>query len=29
MPSGVPIDRQWVYVLEDGMLIIDWEEELD
>jgi hypothetical protein len=28
MPSGVPIDRQWVYVLEDGRLIIDWGEEL-
>jgi hypothetical protein len=28
MPSGVPIDRQWVYVLEDGKLIIDWGEEL-
>ncbi|MEE9188536.1 MAG: hypothetical protein V3U36_04135 [Anaerolineales bacterium] len=27
MPSGVPIDRQWVYVLEDGKLIIDWGVE--
>ena len=28
MPSGVPIDRQWVYVLEDGRPIIDWGDEL-
>ena len=28
MPSGVPIDRRWVYVLEDGRPIIDWGEEL-
>jgi len=28
MPSGVPIDRQWVYVLEDGRPIIDWGDDL-
>jgi hypothetical protein len=28
MPSGVPIDRQWVYVLEDGRPIIDWGDEV-
>ena len=28
MPSGVPIDRQWVCVLEDGRPIIDWGEDL-
>jgi hypothetical protein len=28
MPSGVPIDRQWIYVLEDGRSIIDWGDDL-
>jgi hypothetical protein len=28
MPSGVPIDRQWIYVLEDGRSIIDWGDYL-
>ncbi|UCD99156.1 MAG: hypothetical protein JSV42_00075 [Chloroflexota bacterium] len=28
MQSGVPIDRQWIYVLEDGRPIIDWGEDL-
>jgi hypothetical protein len=28
MPSGVPIDRQWVYVLEDGRPVIDWGDDL-
>ena len=28
MPSGVPIDRQWVYVLEDGRPIINWGDDL-
>ena len=28
MPSGVPIDRQWIYVLEDGRPIIDWGDDL-
>jgi len=28
MPSGVPIDRQWVFVLEDGRPIIDWGDDL-
>lgn len=28
MPSGVPIDRQWVFVLEDGRPVVDWGDEL-
>jgi hypothetical protein len=28
MPSGVPFNRQWIYVLEDGRPIIDWGDEL-
>lgn len=28
MRSGVPIDRQWVYVLEDGRPVVDWGDEL-
>lgn len=28
MLSGVPIDRQWVYVLEDGRPVIDWGDDL-
>jgi hypothetical protein len=28
MPSGVPIDRQWVYVLEDGRPVVDWGDGL-
>ena len=28
MPSGVPIDRQWVFVLEDGRLVVDWGDDL-
>ncbi len=28
MPSGVPFDRQWVYVLEDGRPVIDWGDDL-
>ena len=28
MPSGVPFDRQWVYVLEDGRTVIDWGDDL-
>lgn len=28
MPSGVPIDRQWIYVLDDGRSIIDWGDDL-
>jgi hypothetical protein len=28
MPSGVHIDRQWVYVLEDGRPVIDWGDDL-
>ena len=28
MPSGVPIDRQWVFVLDDGKPVIDWGDDL-
>ena len=28
MPSGVPIDRQWVFVLEDGSPVVDWGDDL-
>ena len=28
MPSGLPIDRQWVFVLEDGRPVVDWGDEL-
>jgi hypothetical protein len=28
MQNGVPIDRQWIYVLEDGRSIIDWGDDL-
>lgn len=28
MRSGVPIDRQWVHVLEDGRPVIDWGDDL-
>ncbi len=28
MRNGVPFDRQWVYVLEDGRPVIDWGDEL-
>jgi hypothetical protein len=28
MPSGVPIDRQWVFILEDGRPVVDWGDEL-
>ncbi len=28
MPSGIPIDRQWVYVLDDGRPVIDWGDDL-
>ena len=24
MPGGVPIDRQWIYVLRDGRTVLDW-----
>jgi hypothetical protein len=24
MPGGVPIDRQWIYVLLDGRTVLDW-----
>ena len=28
MRNGVPFDRQWVYVLEDGRPVIDWGDDL-
>lgn len=28
MPSGVPIDRQWIFVLDDGKPVIDWGDDL-
>ncbi len=28
MPSGVPIDRQWVFVLDDGRSVVDWGDDL-
>ncbi len=28
MPSGVPIDRQWVFVLDDGRPVVDWGDDL-
>lgn len=28
MPSGVPIDRQWVFVMDDGRPVVDWGEDL-
>ena len=28
MPSGVPIDRQFVFVLDDGRPVVDWGDDL-
>ncbi|HJW91384.1 MAG TPA: hypothetical protein VJ436_12145 [Anaerolineales bacterium] len=28
MPSGVPLDRQWIFVLKDGRVVFDWGDEL-
>ena len=28
MPSGVPIDRQWIFVLDDGRPVVDWGDDL-
>ena len=28
MPSGLPIDRQWVFVLDDGRPVVDWGDDL-
>ncbi|MGB3701105.1 MAG: hypothetical protein WA997_07525 [Anaerolineales bacterium] len=28
MPSGVPIDRQWIFVLDDGSPVVDWGDDL-
>ncbi|MDR3576663.1 MAG: hypothetical protein P4L50_22590 [Anaerolineaceae bacterium] len=24
MPGGIPIDRQWILILKDGAVVIDW-----
>jgi hypothetical protein len=26
MPTGTPVNRDWVYVLQDGTIVIEWEE---
>ena len=26
MTSGTPVNRDWVYVLQDGTIVIEWEE---
>ncbi len=26
MPVGSPIDRQWVFMLEDGRVVIEWSD---
>lgn len=28
MPGGVPIDRQWIFVLRDGRPVLDWGDGL-
>jgi hypothetical protein len=28
MPSGVPISRQWISVLQDGTPVVEWEAGL-
>lgn len=28
MPVGSPIDRQWVIMLQDGRVVIDWGDDL-
>jgi hypothetical protein len=28
MPVGSPIDRQWVFMLEDGRVAIEWSDTL-
>ena len=28
MSSGTPVNRQWVLVLKDGAIVIDWGDEL-
>lgn len=28
MPVGSPIDRQWVFMLEDGRVVIEWSDSL-
>ena len=26
MVNGTPVNRDWVYVLQDGTIVIEWEE---
>lgn len=28
MPTGVPINRQWIYVLKNGTFVVEWGEDL-
>lgn len=28
MPGGVPLDRQWIFVLMDGATVFDWGDGL-
>lgn len=28
MPTGTPIERQWIYILKDGTPILEWEDGL-
>jgi hypothetical protein len=28
VPSGVPLDRQWIFVLKDGRIVFDWGDRL-
>jgi hypothetical protein len=28
MATGKPINRQWIYTLKDGTMVVEWEEDL-
>ena len=28
MPGGIPIDRQWILILNDGTAVIDWGDNM-
>jgi hypothetical protein len=28
MPTGMPISRQWIFILKDGTPIVEWEDGL-
>jgi hypothetical protein len=28
MPAGMPVSRQWIYVLVDGRAVIEWEDNM-